>query len=378
MVNMAAIRTPIYQGDDGLERAVIDLVRVGAEGHAAGVRQLASRLMRAVPASVKDADEFRHAVHHALSVARPDTGLRFDGGAIPADAEGTHPLAFVDPLPQADELVLDGRIAGELEEIVIERERANELAIAGVPLTRTVLFSGAPGVGKTLTARWLAWRLGLPLVVLDLAAVVSSYLGSSGRNIKSVLDYAKSGPCVLLLDEFDAVAKRRDDESDIGELKRIVNVILVELDRWPDTSLLVAATNHPQLLDSAIDRRFDRVVEFPMPGQPEREAVLKKISNDPVDAGLLAATAAFWEGGSFSDVVRFWETCRRRAIVRQLPLEDVVLHALLERPGSDDLRHDLWRLANERYGFSHRKIAAAAGLSHPTVSTGIRRAKGAA
>jgi len=238
------------------------------------------------------------------------------------------------------------------------------------------LFSGAPGVGKTLTARWLAWRLELPLVVLDLAAVVSSYLGSSGRNIKSVLDYAKSGPCVLLLDEFDAVAKRRDDESDIGELKRIVNVILVELDRWPDTSLLVAATNHPQLLDSAIDRRFDRVIEFPMPGQAERESVLRKISNDSVHTDLLEMTAAFWDGGSFSDVVRFWETCRRRAIVRELPLEDVVLYALLERPGSDDIRHDLWRLANEEYGFSNRKIAA--GLSHPTVSTGIRRAKGAA
>lgn len=75
--------------------------------------------------------------------------------------------------------------------------------------------------------------------------MVSSYLGASGRNIRSVLEYAKSGPCVLLLDEFDAVAKRRDDPSDVGELKRIVNVILVELDRWPDSSLLIAATNHP-------------------------------------------------------------------------------------------------------------------------------------
>ena len=103
----------------------------------------------------------------------------------------------------------------------------------------------------------LASRIGVPLVSIDLASVVSSFLGTSGRNIRVAFDYAKSGQCVLLLDEFDALAKRRDDDTDIGELKRIVNVVLLELDRWPDTSLLVAATNHPQLLDPAVGRRFD-------------------------------------------------------------------------------------------------------------------------
>lgn len=375
VVNMAAHASPIYQEPNGLERALVDLVRVGARGHAAGVRQLAGRLMRAVPPTVSDADTFRVAVHDALAAAHPANGLRFDSGAIPSDAEGVHSLVTVDPMPVADELVVDARIADQLQDIVEERLRAGELARAGVSVSRSVLFSGAPGVGKTLASRWIAQQLDLPLVTLDLASVVSSYLGSSGRNIKSVLEFARSGPCVLLMDEFDAVAKRRDDDTDIGELKRIVNVILVELDRWPETSLLVAATNHPQLLDEAIDRRFDRVIAFPLPGAVERLALLKNVSGEEVADEVLELAAEIWEGRSHSVIMRFWEQCRRRAILHELPLEQVVVAELIEQFPTSASRDRLWRHAHDRLDLSNRKIAALAGVTHPTVATAIRQAK---
>lgn len=120
-------------------------------------------------------------------------------------------------------------------------------------------------MGKTLTARWLAAKLEVLLYVLDLTAVMSSLLGRSGNNLRTALDFAKRSPCVLLLDEIDAIAKRRSDDTDIGELKRLVTVILQEVDEWPATGLLLAATNHPELIDPALWRRFDLVVEFKMP-----------------------------------------------------------------------------------------------------------------
>ncbi|OZF26261.1 hypothetical protein CH295_27065 [Rhodococcus sp. 14-2483-1-2] len=375
VVNMTASRSVVYQEADGLERALIDLVRVGARGHAAGVRQLASRLMRAVPPTVSDAGAFRVAVHEALSAAQPSTGLRFDSGAIPADAEGTHPLANVDAMPVADELVVSDHLIAQLGEIVAERVRCDELARAGVSASRTVLFSGPPGVGKTLASRWIAQQLGLPLVTLDLASVVSSYLGSSGRNIKSVLEFAKSGPCVLFLDEFDAVAKRRDDDTDIGELKRVVNVMLVELDRWSETSLLIAATNHPQLLDEAIDRRFDRVLNFRLPGDSERKMLLSNANRGDVPSELVDLAAAMWEGRSHSVIMRFWELCRRKAILHDLALEQVVVNQLTEQFSTSESRNQLWRYAHERMAMSNRSIATLAGVSHPTIAAGIRQAK---
>ncbi|TCK58324.1 ATP-binding protein [Curtobacterium sp. PhB136] len=369
---MSPSKDRTYHAD--LEQSVIDLVRVGAGGHAAGVRQLAGRLIRTVPDGVPDANAFRAAVHKALSASQPATGLRFDSGAIPADAEGSHRLAHVDSSPDGDELIVSARVTAELRELVAERKRADELARMGISLSRTVLLSGAPGVGKTLASRWLAQRLDLPLVTLDLASVVSSYLGSSGRNIRSVLDYAKSGPCVLLLDEFDAVAKRRDDDSDIGELKRIVNVILVELDRWPETSLLVAATNHPQLLDAAIDRRFDRVIEFPLPDENERRALLRQANTCGVSEATLNLTAALWEGASHAVIMRFWEGCRRRAVLNDISFDEAITAECVAQFPTASLRGEVWRHAHVQIGMSNRRIAGLAGVSHPTVAAGIRHA----
>ena len=219
-----------YHHEGGLEQAVLDLVRVGSDGFGPGVRQLAMRLVRSVPPGVADPDAFRLALHEALSASARQPGLRFAEAALPTEEGATHHLVLVDPDPDGDGLTLAPTAMRELTEIVEERQRCDELARVGVGLTRTLLLSGPPGAGKTMAARWLASSIGVPLVSVDLATVLSSYLGSSGRNIRSALEYAKSGPCVLLLDEFDALAKRRDDDTDIGEFKRIVNVVLIELD----------------------------------------------------------------------------------------------------------------------------------------------------
>ena len=159
--------------------------------------------------------------------------------------------------PTTDAPLLSGDVEDSLGQLIAERRQSDRLQAMGLTPTRSAIFVGPPGVGKTLTARWLAAQLKVPLYVLDLTAVMSSLLGKSGTNLRAAIDFAKREPCVLLLDEIDAIAKRRSDDSDVGELKRLVTVILQEVDEWPASSVLLAATNHPELIDPALWRRFD-------------------------------------------------------------------------------------------------------------------------
>ena len=378
MVSKTSKSQTSYHYEGGLEQAVLDLVKVGSGGFGPGVRQLATRLVRSVPPGVADPDAFRVAIHEALSASARQPGLRFAESALPTEEGASHQLVVVDPTPDGDGLTLAPLATRELAEIVEERHRSDELAHAGIELTRTVLLSGPPGVGKTMAARWLASSIGVPLVSVDLATVLSSYLGTSGRNIRSALEYAKSGPCVLLLDEFDALAKRRDDDTDIGEFKRIVNVVLIELDRWPDSSLLVAATNHPQLLDSAVGRRFDRQVEFALPGAEERRRILDHLASTtgPVEDLVLKMAADLMEGASGSDLTRLWQRVQRRSVLDGTPPREVLLAELRSsapKPGPQ--RDSLWLAIADYLGYSNRQIAALVGVSHPTVSTAIKRAR---
>lgn len=186
--------------------------------------------------------------------------------APPMDREGEWPLAEVrHPGHVLSDLVLSGKLIEQLETIVEEFARWEELDRSGIPRRQRLLLYGAPGCGKTSVAEAIATEMGLPLMVVRLDAVVSSYLGETASNLHRIFDYARTGSWVLLFDEFDALGKARDDPTEHGEIKRVITAFLQMLDGFRGASLLIAATNHEQLLDSALWRRFDEVLEFPRP-----------------------------------------------------------------------------------------------------------------
>jgi MoxR-like ATPase len=373
VVSMRSGATDSFHASEPLEAALISLARAGSKGSPSAVRRMANQLIRNVPEGVADVDNFRDALHTAISTPQ-SSEFPFSADSLPTEADGAGPLVELDESPDGSNLILPPVVQFELDEIVLERHRGNLLALRGLGPSRSALFSGPPGVGKTLASRWVAEQIGLPLVSLDLAAVLSSYLGNSGRNIKAVLDFAKSTACVLLLDEFDALAKARDDTSDVGELKRIVNVLLVELDRWDNRSFLIAATNHAQLLDPAIGRRFDRIVHFPLPGAAEREALVTTITNGNLEPLTVRAVAEITDGTSPSDLTRLLEKAARRSILHGTSFEHVLLRELLALPFPNRKSRDIiWHRLHREFGLSLRAIADLAGVSHPTVSHAIRR-----
>ena len=240
--------------------------------------------------------------------------------AVPVDMESRFQLVRLEEKPVlAHEPVYTDEVRIALERLVREREKISVLLEAGLDPTRTVLFTGPPGVGKTLAARWIARETGRPLLILDLSAVMSSYLGRTGSNLRHVLDYAKSVKCVLLLDELDAVAKRRDDFGEIGELKRLVTVLLQELDDWPPSGLLIAATNHSDLLDPAVWRRFEQQVDFPLPGREGVRTFISGLLSDEASEarGWTEVLSLVLSGHSFSDIEREINLARRAAALNE-------------------------------------------------------------
>lgn len=194
----------------------------------------------------------------------------------PVDPERDMPLADISsPRRYLNDLVLNQHLSDELELLVQETRRWSEIDQAGLPRRQRLLLHGPPGCGKSSIGEALAGELGRLLVTVRVDAVMSSYLGETASNLRRLFDFAGTGPFVVLFDEFDALGKERADPADHGELRRVVNAFLQLLDRFRGPSLLMAATNHEAVLDYALWRRFDDVIEVPSPTIDELVRVLQ-------------------------------------------------------------------------------------------------------
>lgn len=351
-----------------------------AEAGLVGDRQRLELLCLNAVRSLKK--EFPDLADHLSSIigetASSGSALRFQlSEPPPADLDAGLALVRSEPTDGALQPILDSTTTSSLERFLGQREKADILIRAGITPPKSLLLKGLPGTGKTTLAKWIAHQANLPLVVLDLASSISSFLGKTGGNLKRSLDYARANPCVLLLDEFDAIGKRRDDLTELGELKRIVNVLLKELEYWPIHSILIAATNHPELLDPAINRRFDVVLTVPMPAATEREIIFRNAvgeigSNLP--EGFLKTISGVCDGVSGSDIIRLAEYAMRRHIIDDVPLTQCLIEALPS--GSGDVTKvdgDVLKLLQSQSNLTVRDLAKIFGRSASTIQYHLKK-----
>lgn len=187
---------------------------------------------------------------------------------LPRAKDGDLPLLEERPVVrEEDDIVLADATKLALHGIIREHQRADVLRAHGLQPARKLLFVGPPGCGKTLAAEVIAGALSLPLVLVRLDSLVSSFLGETASNLRRVFDFVSKTPVVALFDEVDALTKDRGDSSDHGELKRAVNAVLQMMDGYRGSSVLIATTNYESILDRAVWRRFDEILRFDKPDE---------------------------------------------------------------------------------------------------------------
>jgi ATP-dependent Zn protease len=196
----------------------------------------------------------------------------------PKDRDSSLPLADIAlPERQLGDLVLNDDLTTSLSDLADEVGRWSTLDALDVPRRNRLLLYGPPGCGKSSIAEAIAGELHRPLVTVRIESVISSYLGETASNLRRVMDFAGGGAYVVLFDEFDSLGKDREDPNDHGELRRVVNSVLQLIDRYRGPSILIAATNHDHVLDDAMWRRFDEVLEVPLPDRAQMAHLLSRL-----------------------------------------------------------------------------------------------------
>lgn len=249
---------------------------------------------------------------------------------IPRDSEKGFPLLEIREYHNFfDDIVLDEENLNRLRLIIQEFENRDVLKSYGLRPKQKILFSGPPGTGKTLSAKIISSELGYPLVYIRFDSIVSSYLGETASNLRKIFNFIERGEWVVLFDEFDIIGKKRDDPYEHGEIKRVVNNFMQMLDDYCGEGIVIAATNHPHLLDTAIWRRFDDIILFDKPDLSRREQLYKKFLKIINKPGILDFNqfAVLSDGFSPADIAQVCEEAIRRLVIAnrsQMNADDII------------------------------------------------------
>lgn len=356
---------------------VIELTDAALSADYTRVRRVASLIARGLAAA---GEETAARTLRAL-VRKRGVPLRASGyvESLPVDAKSRLPLVEEQQWPDTP-LFLTSQDSHSLRDFLSDVRHIDKLSAKGLASRLSLLVIGPPGTGKTLLAGHIASQLSRSFYVARLDSVISSLLGDTAKNIRRVFDFAPSRGGVLLLDELDAVAKLRDDRHELGELKRVVNTVIQGLDSLDSHAVVVAATNHPHLLDPAIWRRFPYKIRLGNPDVGVRRELWEYFlfENRATDKSpMLLANIS--EGLSGADIEAISLAARRHALIQSRSVDlAAVTRAVLSSLGDDSVlprrepldtaeKRDLTRKLDGHCGLGRADIARLIGVARQTV-----------
>ncbi len=275
---------------------------------------------------------------------------------MPKDKDSTLDLLeILNPKITLLDVALPEKTLQALNQIVAEQKFVEQLTERGIVPANRMLFCGPPGCGKTLTANALAGELQIPIAYVKLDGLVSSYLGQTGTNIRKIFDFVKNKRIMLFLDEFDAIAKKRDDSNELGELKRVVTTLLQNMDAMPANVFLVAATNHHHLLDPAIWRRFNTSILLELPILEQRTQMIERFCSEKLSEYIIdiKTLTILSDGMSGAEIQSFMQSLAKYCVlenikgaISQKEIAEIWLqqNTLFVSQNSDDYMKALYKL----------------------------------
>lgn len=253
----------------------------------------------------------------------------------PTQKELNDLLELVNPHEKLKDLVLNAELLKKLKRVLDEQRKIEILHSNNLTPRKKLLFVGPPGCGKTLSAKVLASELGLPLFIIRLDGLISRYMGESIVKLRLIFDSMYQMRAVYLFDEFDSIGTTRNQLNEVGEIKRVLNAFLVHIERDLSNSLVIAATNLPETLDQALFRRFDDIIQYPLPTKDEIKKLYKKeLANFRVaDAFDFNAISDKSFGLSFAEIHRICEDLVKEYLIygEEATNQESLLHHIEQR-----------------------------------------------
>lgn len=360
----------------GEEKKFADAVnRLAGDELKKGNVAIASRIRRAYESHMKAS----HASGKISDAAEMFSASSIEAAQLPRDKDSLLELYEIRrPDISLSDVVLPESQRRIIEQIISEQRNAEEFIRHGVVPVNRVLFCGPPGCGKTMTAFAIGHELSLPVAYVRLDGLVSSYLGQTSTNLRKVFDSVRNRKIVLFLDEFDAIAKKRDDANELGELKRVVTSLLQNFDSLPSNVLLIAATNHEHLLDPAVWRRFNLTVTLGYPDIEQRKRLIGKETEHYGIRGKISTdtVARITEGLSCSRISELMMTAEKRMLLSgTIKTQDISEMLVQQQARYSGIGDDSVKAVSELIGrgVSLRSAAGALGISASTLEYRIKK-----
>lgn len=220
------------------------------------------------------------------------------------------------PRTRFSEMVLDDQTQQRLSRIISEQRNFEKIRAHGLSPRRKLLLVGPPGTGKTMTASALASELGIPLYIVRFESLITKFMGETAAKLRQIFDAIRDTRGIYFFDEFDAIGSQRGLQNDVGEIRRVLNSFLQMIEQDQSNSLIIAATNHPEILDYALFRRFDDVIEYGLPNQDQIQAVLKsRLANFSKSIKGWSSLAKEAEGLSYAELTKAADDAIKGAII---------------------------------------------------------------